>query len=60
MKIRMLADWSWHTKGDVVEIFDPTARGWISDGLAELVIEESRSVVVEQATMNIERRKVKQ
>jgi hypothetical protein len=60
MKIRMLADWSWHKKGEVVDIFDPTARGWISDGLAELVVEESRSVVVEQATMNIERRKVKQ
>ena len=59
MKIRMLADWSWHKKGEIVEIFDPTARSWISDGLAELVVEESRSVVVEQATMHVERRKVK-
>lgn len=59
MKIRMLADWSWHRKGEIVEIFDPTARGWISDGLAEPVTEETRSVVVEQATMHVERRKVK-
>ena len=59
MKIKMLADWSWHKQGEVVDIFDPTARGWISDGLAELVTEESRSVVVEQATMHVERRKVK-
>jgi hypothetical protein len=59
MKIKMLADWSWHRKGEVVDIWEPTARGWVSDGLAEVAHEESRSVVVEQATMQIERRKVK-
>ena len=59
-KIRMLKDWQWHKAGDVVDIFDATAKAWISDGIAVKVEEESRSVQVEQATLNIERRKVRQ
>jgi hypothetical protein len=59
MKIKMLKDWGWHKEGDVVDIFDVTAKGWISDGIAKPITEESRSVKVEQATMTVERRKVK-
>lgn len=35
MKVRMLKDWSWHKAGDVVEVFDPTARNWVVVGIAE-------------------------
>lgn len=58
MKIRMLRDWGWHKQGDVVDIFDVTAKAWISDGIAAPA-EESRSIKVEQATVSVERRKVK-
>jgi hypothetical protein len=59
MKIQMLMDWGWHKQGDVVDIFDVTAKGWISEGIAKPITEESRSIKVEQATVNVERRKVK-
>lgn len=60
MKIQMLMDWGWHKKGDVVDIFDVTAKGWVSEGIAKPITEESRSIKVEQATMTVEKRKVKQ
>lgn len=60
MIIEMLKDWGWHKKGDVVDIFDVTAKGWVYEGIAKPVAEESRSIRVEQATISIEKRKVKQ
>jgi hypothetical protein len=42
-----------------VEIFDVTAKGWVSDGIAKPADEESRSIKVEQATISVERRKAK-
>jgi len=59
MKIRLLKDWQWHKEGDVVDIWESVAKSWISDGIAAAVSDESRSIKVEQATVNIERRKVK-
>jgi len=59
MIIKMLMDWGWHKEGDVVEIFDVTAKNWIHEGIAKPVTEESRAIKVEQATMTVERRKVK-
>jgi hypothetical protein len=59
MKIKLLKDWQWHREGDVVEVWEAVAKAWISDGIAKPVTEESRSIRVEQATVNIERRKVK-
>jgi hypothetical protein len=59
MKIKMLKDWQWHKQGDVVDIFDATAKAWVSDGIAAKVPDEARSIEVEQATMQVERRKVK-
>ena len=57
--IKMLKDWQWHKEGDIVEIFDATAKNWVNEGIAKPVTEESRSIKVEQATMTVERRKVK-
>ena len=59
MKIKMLKDWQWHKQGDVVDIFDATAKARVSDGIAVKVTDEARSIEVEQATMQVERRKVK-
>jgi hypothetical protein len=59
MRIKLLKDWQWHKQGDVVEIFDATAKAWVSDGIAVKVPDEARSIEVEQATMQVERRKVK-
>lgn len=59
MKVEFLKDWQWHKQGDVADIFDATAKAWISDGIAKpAVSDESRSVKVEQATVTVERRKV--
>lgn len=60
MKIRMLKDWQWHKAGDVIEMWEGVAKQWILDGIAARVTEESRSVQVERATVDIERRKVRQ
>jgi hypothetical protein len=59
MIIKMLKDWGWHKEGDVVDIFDATAKNWVYEGIAKPVVEESRSIKVEQATMTVEKRKVK-
>lgn len=59
MRIKFLKDWQWHKQGDVAEIFDATAKSWISDGIAVKATDEARSIEVEQATVNVERRKVK-
>lgn len=48
MKIRMLKDWNWHKANSVVEVFDPLARDWINNGVAE-EFGEPRSVQVERA-----------
>lgn len=47
MKVRLLKEWNYHKQGEVVEAFEPTAKNWILNGIAEPVA-ESRSVV-EQA-----------
>lgn len=52
MKVRLLKDWSYHKAGDVAEVFDPTAKSWISSGIAERA-DEPRSVVVERATPTV-------
>lgn len=48
MKVRLLRDWSYHKQGEVAEVFEPTARNWISNGIAEACT-ESRSIEVEDA-----------
>ena len=53
----MLRDWSWNKAGDVIEVFEPTAKDWIREGIAAPAGEESRSLRVEQATMSYEKRK---
>lgn len=48
MKIRLIKDWSFHKSGEIAEVFEPTARNWISSGIAVEVI-DSRSLPVDQA-----------
>ncbi len=58
MKIRLLKDWAYNSAGDVVDVWEPTAKAWIRDGVAQPVEEtESRSVRVEQAAVTYEKRK---
>ncbi len=47
MKVRMLRDWGWYTNGQIAELFDPVAVGYIKDGFAEAVSTDSRSVRVD-------------
>jgi len=50
MKVRLLKDWGFNKAGDTVEVFEPTAKNWLLNGIAEEP-QEVRSVeVVEQAT----------
>lgn len=37
MEVRMLRDWSYHKQGEVVEVWEPTARNWMLNGIAEEV-----------------------
>ncbi len=46
MKVRLLKDWSFHKKGDTVEVFEPMGRNWIFTGIAEEP-SEARSLDVE-------------
>lgn len=48
MKVRMLKNWSFYKSGELVEVFDPTAKAWILDGIAEEATDR-RSLPVEQA-----------
>jgi len=48
LKVRLLKDWNWKKAGDVVDVFEPTGRNWILNGIAESV-SESRTVDVERA-----------
>ena len=48
MKVRLLKDWSYHKRGEVAEVFEPTARNWLLNGIAE-ECGESRSIDIEQA-----------
>lgn len=48
MKVRLLKDWSFQKAGAVVEVFEPTGRNWILNGIAA-PHEESRSVEAEEA-----------
>jgi hypothetical protein len=48
MRVRLLRDWSYHKRGEVAEVFEPTARNWLLNGIAE-EFAESRSIDVEQA-----------
>lgn len=52
MKVRLLRNWNYHKTGDVVDIFEPTARNWVNNGIAE--VPESRQEVVEQAVASYE------
>jgi hypothetical protein len=47
MKVRLLKDWSFHKAGEIAEIFEPTARNWIFNGIAESIV-DVRSMPVEQ------------
>lgn len=49
MKVRLLKDWNYHKQGDIVEVFEPTGKNWILNGIATEPT-ESRSVV-EQAVL---------
>lgn len=53
LRVRMLKDWSFHKAGDVVEVFDPTGRNWILNGIAEEPRNE-RSLSVEEAVSDAE------
>lgn len=46
MKVRLLKDWSFHKTGEVAEVFEPTAKNWILNGIAERFA-DSRSLPVE-------------
>jgi hypothetical protein len=48
MKVRLLKDWSFHKKGDTVEVFEPTGLNWLLNGIAEEPV-EARSLDVEEA-----------
>jgi hypothetical protein len=48
MRVRLLRDWSYHKQGEVAEVFEPTARNWLINGIAE-AFAESRSIDIEQA-----------
>lgn len=48
MKVRLLKDWSYHKSGDTVEVFEPTARNWLLNGIAEPAV-EGRSLAIEDA-----------
>jgi len=47
MKVRLLKDWSFHKAGEIADVFEPTARNWIFNGIAEGVV-DVRSMPVEQ------------
>lgn len=49
MKVRLLKDWGFSKAGDVVDVFEPTGRNWLLNGIAE-EHSESRCVSVERAT----------
>ena len=48
MKIRLLKNWSWYKAGEVADVFEPLAKNWLQEGVAEPVREE-RSIVVDRA-----------
>lgn len=52
MKVRLLRNWNYHKAGEIVDIFEPTARNWVNSGIAEMP--ESRQEVVEQAVASYE------
>jgi len=35
MKVRMLKDWGYYKQGQVVDVFEPVAFGWVQAGAAE-------------------------
>ena len=50
MKVRMIKDWSFHKAGDIVDVFEPTAKNWLATGIADPAIEhERRDLPVETA-----------
>jgi len=46
MKVRLLKDWNFHKAGDVVDVFEPTGKNWITTGIADSVVEQ-RDIQVE-------------
>jgi hypothetical protein len=49
MKVRLLKDWNYRKSGEVVDVFEPTAKDWIRSGIAEEPVDQRSAVVVEQA-----------
>lgn len=49
IKVRLLKDWNFQKAGDVVDVFEPTAKNWIATGIAEDFL-ESRAIPAETAT----------
>ena len=49
MKVRLLRDWSFYRAGETHEVFEPTARNWIHNGIAEDASVERRDFQVERA-----------
>jgi hypothetical protein len=47
MKVRLIKNWSFYKSGEVAEVFEPTARNWILNGIAEEAV-DSRSIPVER------------
>ena len=53
MKVRLLKDWNFQKCGQVVEVYEPTAKNWIATGIAEPAsMTERRDVQVETADSN--------
>lgn len=48
IQVRLLKDWNFQKKGDIASVYEPTARNWIFNGIAEEVV-DSRDMPVERA-----------
>jgi hypothetical protein len=46
----MLKDWSFHKRGQLATVYEPTAMNWIQTGIAEQI--ERRSAAVESAVVD--------
>lgn len=48
IRVRLLKDWNYQKQGDVVDVYEPTGRNWVLNGIAEEVV-DTREMPVEQA-----------
>jgi hypothetical protein len=48
IRVRLLKDWNFQRQGEIAEVYEPTARNWILNGIAE-EITDSRSLPVERS-----------